>query len=217
MLGLLAPESLAPAHATTSGKRGSTLNIASVFDLATPADIAAGRMWYADARQSCERLAQKHEYTLEQVAGVVAALSPHCPWGRNLLDAANVLRSVNTGTPEKFTRVSTFGLNKEKAFRIARGEPPADVLRGPKVTSFFTCLMQPDHPTAVVVDGHAVAIWSGDYHPVSEMRIWLALYRRIADDYRALAAELGELPSIVQATTWLVWHRLHQLNSQEAT
>ena len=96
----------------------------AIFNEAQKKEIKSGKSWYKTAHEICLKLQQdnKNVFTLEQVAGVLSALSPRNKWERNILDAANVLRAVRLNKKPNAVKVCTFNTNKEKAFRIAKGE-----------------------------------------------------------------------------------------------
>lgn len=96
----------------------------AIFNEAQNKEIKSGKSWYKTAHEICLKLQQdnKNVFTLEQVAGVLSALSPRNKWERNILDAANVLRAVRLNKKPNVVKVCTFNTNKEKAFRIAKGE-----------------------------------------------------------------------------------------------
>ena len=52
-------------------------------------------------------------------------LSPSQKWEQNKLDAAAILRAVSSGSRIK-PKVSAYGANRDKAWRIAKGESPAN-------------------------------------------------------------------------------------------
>ena len=99
-------------------------NLNRLYNEATEADKKSGENWYLTAHEICLKLQEdnKNVFTLEQIAGVIAALSPRNKWERNILDAANVLRAVRLKKSPEAVKVCTFNKNKQKAFNIAKGE-----------------------------------------------------------------------------------------------
>lgn len=98
-------------------------NLNELYKEATKSDIKSGKNWYLTAHQICLKLQEdnKNIFTLEQIAGVIAALSPRNKWERNILDASNVLRAVRLSKSPEAVKVCTFNKNKQKAFNIAKG------------------------------------------------------------------------------------------------
>ena len=182
----------------------ATRNITRVFRAATPADRAAGQIWYASAHQVAVALDPADPV---RAAAVIAVLSPMLSWPRNVVEAGNLY----TGRP-----VRTLGSNAHKARRILAGADPEHVVSGPKVRAFWKTIADPAEPSAVVIDRHAIDIAAGqvlgDRIRGSHLRRTGA-YDEVADKYRRAARRLsGELgvritPAEVQATTWIYWRR----------
>lgn len=191
-------------------------NILAVFFTATDTEILHGSRWYADALQVCSTVAQATGLPVSTVAGVTAALSPNNRWDRNQRDAAALCRAFAAGTlaDAAAVKVSTFNGNKEKALRILDGESPLDVLGGLKVRAFYSCILGDD---AVCVDGHAYAIWLGEYIPTTKTpKISPKLYASIAAAYGQAAETINAVMGTsysaaqVQAITWSVWQRIRR-------
>lgn len=191
-------------------------NILAVFFTATDAEILHGARWYADALQVCSAVSQATGLPLATVAGVTAALSPNNRWARNQADAAAICRAFSAGTLADAAqiKVATFNGNKQKALRILSGESPLDVLGGLKVRAFYSCVMGDD---AVCIDGHAYAIWLGQYVPTTKTpKISPKLYASIAAAYRQAAETINAVTGCsysaaqVQAITWSVWQRIRR-------
>ena len=98
--------------------------IQAVLDLATAADYAEGKAWYARALTAAQRLAEDYDITVKTAAGVITALSPRNKWDRNLLDAEKIISVyVSAGADEAFNvKVCTFTANKKKAIAILKSE-----------------------------------------------------------------------------------------------
>lgn len=96
-------------------------NLSTYFDLATAEQIKGGKNWYRNANNICRKLSTDN-YTPEQVAGVISALSPRNKWERNIEDADTVLSAVAKGLLPEDIKVCTFNTNKFKAFEIAKGK-----------------------------------------------------------------------------------------------
>jgi hypothetical protein len=121
------------------------------WQAATAADLAAGRAWYRRARAAVGRIADASGIPPPLVAGVVAALSPRCKWRINVVWAARLCFARAAGCPCPPVGI---GHCRAKAWAIAGGADPADVLRGPKVTRFWACL------TGGPGCGVAVDVWA---------------------------------------------------------
>lgn len=107
--------------------------------------------WYACARDALQSWADDYGFTLETVAGVVAALSPQLSWKYNLALAERVLLG-------KHSTGGAFQANIDKALVIACGCDPLEVLRGLKVRDFYRSLVNPDHGSPCI-DRHILAAY----------------------------------------------------------
>lgn len=179
-------------------------NIRSVFDAATPLQIGQGATWYLDAYQTARNLALDHGVTVEQAAGVIAAVSPRSSWGSNVSLASRILDLHDDGITATRGYLS---IGLVKAARILAGERPDDVLTSDKVRAFYHCIVTGGLTDEVCVDRHAYCIaWnmrSGD------VTVTKTAYRRIANAYREVAHLVGIPAAHVQAVTWLVWRSRH--------
>ena len=124
-------------------------NLRTYFDLATTEQIESGRNWYRNAQTICKTLSGD-DYTPEQVAGVISALSPRNKWERNIEDAETVLSAVIDGLLPEHVKVCTFNTNKFKAFEIAKGDRTIDITSR-KTYAFIRNIAHLD-PNRVTVD-----------------------------------------------------------------
>lgn len=171
-------------------------NITSVFMTASEVQYEAGRTWYRTAHETASMIADGDVRT---GAGVLAALSPQTSWWLNVELACD---AFDAGTARRHTTDSC-----SKANRIMAGEDPASVLPMRRKTGhFYRCIVDPSDADAVCIDRHAYDICVGI--PLGDWDRGLSAYGRyalVADAYRRAAAALGELPSTVQAVTWVAW------------
>ena len=189
-------------------------HIQALLDLATVGEQADGQLWYRRANTAAVRLADQYEVTIPVAAGVIAALSPRNKWERNLIDAENLIAAFVAAGKEgaEAVKVCTFGKNKAKALAIlAYGfehtDQVKDVLSGPKLVEFFSCIMGEDD---VCIDGHAYSIWFGDRVTLAKVpSIGKKLRAQIKADYIAVADKNNLKPFEVQAITWVAHRRLH--------
>lgn len=167
--------------------------------MATPAEIAAGKRWYDDARHLASTLARTRG-TLAMAAGVIAALSPLTPWDRNKELAVRAFADGQaSGTLTNSIRAAN---------RILAGEDPLDVLKSDKVRNFFLSIL--GSPDAVCVDRHALEVYQGKrYADKDRPSVGKRLYRDAAAAYVEAANRTPFTATQVQAITWLVWRRIH--------
>lgn len=164
------------------------------WDTATSDQKRRGREWYALA----------HELALEisggdakKGAGVLAALSANKSWAENCRIAR---KAFAEGTASGHVRDAI-----TKANRIMAGTDPTEILPMHLKTGwFYLCIADPEHPESVVIDRHA--------HDIAVRRVYgqrdrglgaQGRYNTLADCYRAAAQAIGEIPSRVQAVTWV--------------
>lgn len=179
-----------------------TAQILAYYNLATKREIADGKLWYANAYNTCKQLSELYDVPLFTVVGILAALSPRNKWERNVQDTEAVLVHGENATVATFTR------NKVKAVRILNGEQPLDVLSGNKVRSFFTCIISNDD---VCIDSHAYAVACGYGEHVTPKRIGDKQYFEIQVAYCKAASTLGLYGNQLQAITWLAYKRIHKV------
>lgn len=189
-------------------------NILAVFFNATDLESINGAEWYPAANKAASIMAQRYNVTLETAAGVIAALSPNNKWERNLSDADSMIRAYSTGdyNAADSIKVGTYNANKVKALKILSGDNCLQVLGGLKVRAFYDCIIGGD---SVCVDGHAYAIWTGQYIPTTKTpKITPKVYAAIAADYRTAADTINSIlraeysAAQIQAITWLAWRRM---------
>lgn len=193
------------------------INILKNYALATPEDIHTGLFWYQATHNEAQSIATKYSVELWQAVGVIAALSPGCNWGRNLLDADTLIHAHVNGlnTPV----VGVYGkVNTNKALDILRGAyplgPNGALGSGPKTIAFFSNILFPLESLAVTVDRHTKAIV--EYTPSLRLGyasnnslsvVWPSEYEFIAWHYRVIAERVGLLPHQLQAISWVCWKR----------
>lgn len=171
-------------------------NIVSVWSMATAEQLRQGCDWYGQAHDTAAMLADGDVRT---GAGLLAALSPQTTWWLNVELACDAFES---GNATRHTRDSC-----SKANRIMAGIDPADVLPMSRKTGhFYRCILDPSDPVAVCIDRHAYDIVVGI--PLGDWNRGLSAHGRyalVAQCYWEAAQRLGELPSTVQAVTWVAW------------
>lgn len=188
-------------------------NIARIFSMARPEEIAAGKSWYARAQSECMEIAQRHTLPLQIVVGVVAALSPNNKWERNVSNADALCAAFLNGDALESVKVSTYHAMKSKAWAILEDGPSTveeivQALNGQKIVAFFRCIMGEN---TCCVDGHALNIWCDERQPLTSDKTNLTkkLYAEVAADYAKAGNKHGIPAYEMQAITWTVWRRIH--------
>jgi hypothetical protein len=210
--------------ATRVKHRATTRHIAGILQLASEADINAGKEWYDRAYRFGVQLIHAYDgLTLGQAVGVIAALSPNNRWERNCLDADRLISGWANGADLSLIKVCTYNTNKQKAIDILSldaesvdTEAIASILNGQKITAFYRSIM--GDPDAVCVDGHAYSVWIGEKISTTKTpNISSSLYATIQRAYKLVADRSIELcghkltPTQVQAITWVTFRRIHNV------
>lgn len=164
--------------------------------------------WYAQARIELQEIAYTfaaYDVTLEDVAWIVATLSPNLSWdtGKNQKSAIAFL-SQWFGLPCEFSN-SAYGPNTAKCIEYMLGNITSEP-SGPKVSAFYANLLGDE--SKLTIDRHATRIaiygtWrlsdeTGNIAPsVREHKL-------ITQAYAIVAREYGLALSQLQAITWQV-------------
>lgn len=179
---------------TAKDREQFVVNIIDEWDKATPDQLARGRAWYLTAHQLADMMS---EGNVRAGAGVIAALSAQKSWPENTRLAQEAFAN---GEAAGHTRE-----NLAKVAKILSGADPAEVLpMGAKTGNFYRSILDPDDAEAVCVDRHAHDIAVGKTYGSEERGLSAkGRYAVIAHAYREAAMRLDELPSTVQAVTWV--------------
>ena len=197
-----------------------TTSILGTYQLATEPERLKGKYWYSQAHKAALDISGPFACGVITSAGVIAALSPHNKYERNLLDAQRLLDTFKTlgAHAAAQIRVGTFDTNKAKALALLKMQSPTvgdvvTVLNGLKLIAFYRCILGDSQ--AVCVDGHAYSIWVGERITTSKTpKISPRLYAQITADYTKAAQLISTAhntiiqPSELQAITWLAHKRL---------
>jgi len=168
--------------------------IIATFGRARPADIEAGARWYVDALAFVDEQARMHGKTREQVAAVIAHLSPRQRWDRTLKGTEILLA---TGEAP-----GHLGRNVTNAQRALRSADPLSTLTGRKTSRFARNLLGDRQVVTVDVWAGRVALGRRADLPLILARV--GAYEAIEHSYRVAAQRLGVAPATAQATTWVV-------------
>lgn len=184
-----------PTKPSDTTRRRYIANIVKVFNSATPEQRAAGARWYQSAHELATFLS---EGDVVKGAGVIAALSANKAWDLNRKLAKDAFNGNVHGHVSNAL---------EKVTKILAGVDPSEVLpMDAKTGNFYRCILDPDDQEAVCIDRHAhdIAVGSpwGDRDRGLSSK---ARYAALSLAYRNAAAKLGVTPSVLQATTWVVW------------
>lgn len=188
-------------HPTEQDREALVDNIIKVYRSATRDQLARGKAWY----QTAHELAIIMGGDPQVGAGVIAALSAQRQWLETIKLAQHALSTLDVRLDGK--QLKTMQDQENKVRRIMRGEDPQAVLPTERKTGqFYLCILNPEHPTAVVIDRHAHDIAVG--RPFGDESRGLSTqsrYEIFAQAYREAARRLKVKPLTVQAVTWVVW------------
>ena len=202
----------------------STLTADSIIGtwfLSDTEDRQIGLTWYSNAYAISDRIATELGFSVDQIAGAIAALSPNNKWERNCQDAENLARAIKAGIDTDSVKVCTFGNNKAKAIKILSSAVDSaeivSILRGQKVVAFYLNIARNGDTDCPVIDGHAFNIARGTVSNLREVpSITPATFEHLQDLYRDAArqvsARTGETISAgqMQAMTWVSYRRRHK-------
>lgn len=197
-------------------------NLQAVYQLSTAEDMKAGGRWYPNGKRSVEVLADRFNLEPRRCAGVVAALSPSCAWGKNLEYAKHFISGFVAGVDvlAQSFKAGTYGLkNKTTALGFLTTKPIDEEFPklGPKTGQFY-CNLLGDLSSATV-DGHMYAMMvADDEAPTHEIyakhgRLTQGRYNVLAKALTSVAYDNGMAPATFQAIVWITWRRLKDENS----
>lgn len=175
-----------------------------------PSEVKAGIDWYPSAHTVAARLGQTYSVETPRVCAVIAALSPGCPWDRNIEDAETLISAWRKGEP--LPLVGVYGRrNRDKAIAVLEAETfsPDSVfnpITGPKVWNFYACINEPATPEHIVIDRHAKCAALGiTTERDSASIVTRAEYKSLSASYRNVARSIGFTPAETQAIIWVHW------------
>jgi len=184
-------------------------NIVRTYDSSYFIECQNGIQWYANAYEIASKLSNKYSVDINQVVGIIAALSPNNEWQRNCIDTENLLRmwsnfkDIDLSKKDKLdlviikrclklVKVCTFNANRDKAIKILMIKNKVKSIKriqkilfgkaGFKVVEFMNSILGLDD---CCIDGHAFSIHSGVRIPTTKTPpIGKKLRESIKDDYR---------------------------------
>jgi hypothetical protein len=192
-------------------------NILKVYNLSLESEK---NDWYLEAHNFGVEVStfmksfRKYNITVNQVLGIVSALSPLKEWEKNKEIAVDFILTGDCGH---------MGANKRKARAILDCDGSDDaileILKGPKTSRFYLNMMYPYgsgvtlyrslYPHGgVTVDRHAIAIAIGRTATDKEQSISSSVYDFLEECYIMTSEMLGLTPLHLQSITWQAWKRI---------
>ncbi len=193
---------------------GDIRNIYTVIAQATDEERTAGMLWYFHANMDATTLAAEFDMPLWVVCQVLSVISPQRRWEVNVRDCRKVIMAhrlpVEQRIPSlKGTAAPSGWQAFERAWEILDGTREMIRKGAPKTYDFAMTIMHPDTYMEPVIDSHAGALWTDEYHMTPGCYAYsLGLYTKIANDYKTVAASMGIMPHQAQAIAWVVRRRL---------
>jgi hypothetical protein len=187
-------------------------NIKATYVQANENDTLVGMQWYDTANHICKQLARAYQLPLETVVGVMAVLSPRCKWEKNIELTELAITKHRLG--ECSSSLPCLNANAAKAFEILDGADPMLVMGGYKVNAFYQNILDPNTSYDVTVDTHAISIWNGERcldKQTAPIFRSIKKYTAVAEDYQAVAKEIGIAPHQLQAITWVTYKRINNI------
>jgi len=186
----MAPRPLDEARVTEYARE-----IAARLDRATPAQYESALTWYADAREIAVTIADTLGVSVPAGAGILSALSPRCPWARNVALALDYAHG---------REVRTLGDHVAKCDAIVAldraGSDPLAVFgdTSPKTGPFARNI-------AGDLDSVTVDIWALRAAGISDRAAPTTVQgREIRAAYARVARDRGLSPAVGQALAWIV-------------
>lgn len=168
--------------------------------LLDPRHIAAGKLWYVEARTFCSGLSIRFGISPEKATGVVAALSPGIAWEANKRMAERLLSAWEDG--EAADGLQAYQAQINKAYAILDGAPLPDAL-GPTAwkTRAFYANMTGDL-SSVTIDRWILRALGRGEDVRTHMEL-LNVYSAFAELFVRASREIGLAPCELQAAVWL--------------
>lgn len=172
-------------------------NLDVALSFATESQIERGMNWYSYAHDQCLTGSLETGVDFNVLVGVVSALSPQMKWEANL-------KAAVLSVSDPHYRPPTYGSNILKAKEIASGRPVDQVLKGPKTSAFYHCIVNPEQRSRVAIDRHQIRLLYPKKDDVFRMKMLGYFYEELENLHILSADKAGVDPAQLQAITWLV-------------
>jgi len=153
---------------------------------ATLGQVEAASIWYREAEEVAEDIAEAMNTSLEVGACIIAAFSPRERWSTNI---AKAMLFANGGTPK--------GLSNNLIMAQRSVTDGFDALKGLKTNAFARAIA--GDTDAVVID-----VWMCRAAMLDNDSPNVGQYRMLSEACRTVAAEFGITPRTAQALIWIV-------------
>lgn len=189
---------IAAKNGTSIKKMRNAIN--RTISMSTPELTNAGKNWYRSAYNECVMIAIHTPYTVEQIAGAVAHLSPRMPWNRNI-ELAKTL--AMTGTASCMKR------SLDNAIKALNSDDPMETFGkdAHKTRAFYQNIINNHQPVTVDVWAARIAIGTDDAEKMLSRK---GMYQAVAHAYNLAAKDNGVSPAEAQAIAWCVIRGTHE-------
>ena len=174
--------------------------------------------WYLEANKWAVEVSEfllsftGQNVSVQQVLGVVSALSPMQEWNKNKEIAIQLIMTGDCGYMERGKQKARDILSLSKMSGIqpvfAFDNEIKSILNGEKTKTFYENMVYPTRSGGVTVDRHAISIAIGHIADDKEQSISGAVYTFIENCYIMTAETLGLAPLHLQSITWQTWKRI---------
>jgi len=175
--------------------------------------------WYLEANKWAVEVSEfllsftGQNVSVQQVLGVVSALSPMQEWNKNKEIAIELIMTGNTGYMERGKQKARDILSIPYVYHSLMSPAQIDdkiqtILNGEKTKTFYENMVYPTRSGGVTVDRHAISIAIGHIADDKEQSISGAVYTFIENCYIMTAETLGLAPLHLQSITWQTWKRI---------
>ena len=169
--------------------------------------------WYQEANEWAVEVSEfllsftGQNVSVQQVLGVVSALSPMQEWNKNKEIAIDLIMTGDCGYMERGKQKARDILRLGGHFRHFDTEIKS-ILNGEKTKTFYENMVYPTRSSGVTVDRHAISIAIGHIADDKEQSISKDVYTFIEKCYIMTAETLGLAPLHLQSITWQTWKRI---------
>ena len=171
--------------------------------------------WYQEANEWAVEVSEflfkfsGRRISVQQVLGVVSALSPMQEWNKNKDIAIQLIMTGDTGYMERGKQKARDILSIPKMLGIhSLDSEIKSILNGEKTKTFYENMVYPTRSSGVTVDRHAISIAIGHIADDKEQSISTGVYTFIENCYIMTAETLGLAPLHLQSITWQTWKRI---------
>ena len=185
-------------------KMCKNIEMVYVAALSSP-DHQTSKHWYRDARIFANDIARIYKVTLDQVAKVIAYLSPQNGWE---LNKTQTELAIKTWAAENTCSGARLMASMKTRALIDRtlNEFEFPFQGGIKTTSFYRNIIGDQN--YVTIDRHAISIAVGQkLSSGKQLLITLKAYKKIENAFRLVAHKKELYPYELQAITWVEWRK----------